>query len=87
MSIKQLSRQAGIAKVEAGPKGALMAFHQDTCDYANELVAYIGENAGTVKLRPDQKLVFVRVWPDNRHRVKGVRTILRTLVGLKQKAD
>lgn len=87
MSIKQLSRQAGIAKVEAGPKGALMAFHEDTCDYANELVSYIAQNAGTVKLRPDQKLVFVRVWPDNRHRVKGVRTILRTLVGLKNNTD
>ncbi len=83
ISIKQLARQAGISKVEAGPKGALMAFHEDTCEYANALVSYISENAGTVKLRPDQKLVFVRVWPDNRHRVKGVRTILRTLVGLK----
>lgn len=80
ISIKQLARRAGIAKVEAGPKGALMGFHNDTCTYANKLVAYIGENAGTVKLRPDQKLVFVRVWPDDRHRVKGVRTILRTLV-------
>ena len=83
MSIKQLARQAGIAKVDAGPKGAVLAFYQDTCDYANELIAYMSENAGTVKMRPDQKLVFIRHWPDTRHRVKGVRMILKNLVKLK----
>jgi transcription-repair coupling factor (superfamily II helicase) len=87
IAIKQLCREAGIAKVEAGPKGAVLSFHNDNCDYANELVAYMADNAGLVKLRPDQKLVFTRVWPENRHRVKGVRKLLQTLVGLKPDTD
>lgn len=84
ISIKQLCREAGIAKVEAGPKGAVLSFHNDECIYVGELVKYMAENPGTVKLRQkDQKLVFTRVWPENRHRVQGVRKILSTLSGLK----
>ncbi len=84
MSIKQLCRRAHIAKVEAGPKGAVLTFHENECPYVESLFAHIAENPGTIKLRPkDQKLVFIRVWPEDRHRVKGLRTILKTLVGLR----
>ena len=84
VSIKQMSRAAGISKIEAGPKGAVLSFYKDNCDYVGALVGYIAENPGTVKLRQkDQKLVFTRVWPESRHRVQGIRKILKTLVGLK----
>lgn len=86
VAIKQMCREAGIAKVEAGPKGAVLSFYQDQCEYTDALVGYMAANAGLVKLRPDQKLVFTRVWPENRHRVQGVRKLLQLLVGLKSES-
>ena len=45
-------------------------------------MAYIQKQAGTVKLRPDQKLVFVRDWDDARVRMRGVRKLMEELAEL-----
>lgn len=45
-------------------------------------MAYIQKQAGTVKLRPDQKLVFMRGWDDARIRVRGVRQLMDELADL-----
>lgn len=77
--VKQLSRAAGVGKVDAGPKGAVITFHND--DFANPagLVQFITAQTGTAKLRPDQKLVFMRGWDDAAARLAGVRGLLKEL--------
>ncbi len=83
VEIKHLCRTAQIEKVEAGPKGAIVTFYQNKCDYVDALLAYIGKNAGLVKLRPeDQKLVFMRSWPDIEARTEGVRRAVSDLAKL-----
>ena len=42
--IKQLCRKAGVAKVEAGPKGVLLAFHDNRFARPERLVGYIAEH-------------------------------------------
>ncbi len=46
------------------------------------LVRYLGEQGSMAKLRPDQKLVFIRDWPTGIDRLKGAATILTRLVRL-----
>ncbi len=79
VAVKQLSRRAGVAKVDAGPKGAVISFHND--DFANPagLVQFIIEQTGTAKLRPDHKLVFMRGWDGPAERLAGVRHLLKQL--------
>jgi transcription-repair coupling factor (superfamily II helicase) len=44
------------------------------------LVELIQRHAGTLKLRPDQKIVYLRNWEDEKTRLAGVAQLLRALV-------
>jgi transcription-repair coupling factor (superfamily II helicase) len=79
IDIKRLCRSAGIEKVEAGPKGAVLSFHDNR--YANPagLADFLQSQIGTARLRPDQRLVIMRNWEETKDRVQGVRNILAKL--------
>ncbi len=79
VALKQLCRRAGVERVEAGPKGATVAFREN--DFANlgGLVSLISQQAGTMKLRPDHRLVLRRSWELPLDRLVGVRRLLTDL--------
>ena len=79
IAIKQLCRDAGVEKVDAGPKGAVIAFRGDLFANPQGLVQFIQSQAGTVKLRPDHKLVYKRGWDGPQQRMRGVRRLLEQL--------
>ncbi|HEX7006325.1 MAG TPA: transcription-repair coupling factor [Alphaproteobacteria bacterium] len=82
VAIKLLCRRSGVEKVEAGPKGAVLSFRNN--DFANpdRLIRWMSEQAGTVKLRPDHRLVYRRGWDDPPARVKGIRNLMQELADL-----
>ena len=83
VGIKQLCRTAHIEKIDAGPKGAVVSFRKNSVPYVAKLVSYISNQAGTVRLRPeDQKLVYIRGWNDTATRLKGLRKIASELAAL-----
>ena len=82
VAVKQLCKQAGVSNVDAGPKGAVIGFHKDTPPNVAALMQWIQSKAGTVKIRPDQKISIIRVWEKPHHRVNGVRTIMKELAAL-----
>src|SRR5262249_14837529 len=79
IAIKGLCRAAGIEKVEAGPKGAVLSFHQNRFANPAGLVDFLQAQAGTAKLRTDQKLVVMRSWETDKERLTGVRRLLEQL--------
>lgn len=82
-AIKQLCRKAGVDKVEAGPKGAVIGFYKDTPPDAAKVMAWVAEKRGSIKIRPqDQKMVAVRHWETPAERVKGVQSLMRELANL-----
>jgi transcription-repair coupling factor (superfamily II helicase) len=84
IAIKRLCRDAGIEKVEAGPKGAVLAFHHDRFANPAGLVEFLQSQVGTAKLRPDQRLVVMRQWDDTRERLRGITALLQRLAELAQ---
>jgi transcription-repair coupling factor (superfamily II helicase) len=82
VAIKNLCRKAHIAKIDAGPKGAVISFKNDIFPRPDKLVRWIGEQAGTAKVRPDQKLVLIRTWDDSQTRLNGLKKVLGSLVEL-----
>jgi len=82
VTIKQLCRQAGVDRVDAGPKGAVLSFHKNTYARPDKLVAFIANQGGLMKLRPDHKLVYTRVWDDEALRVTGVKRLLKALADM-----
>jgi transcription-repair coupling factor (superfamily II helicase) len=79
MEIKGLCRQAGIAQVDAGPKGALVAFRKNEFANPDGLVRYMQKAKGRMKLQPDHKLVFKADWDLPEARLKGVRGLVLEL--------
>lgn len=82
IELKGLCRAAGVDKVDAGPKGVVIGFHNNRPPVPDALFKWLTDKKGTVKLRPDQKIAAAREWADLGHRVKGVRAVLTELAGL-----
>lgn len=82
VAIKQVCRKSGIAKIDVAAKGAIIALHNDTFARPERLMAWIANNAGTVMVRPDQKIVVMRAWDDPARRMEGVKKLLGELAGL-----
>jgi len=82
VAIKQLCKKAGISSVEAGPKGAVLTFHENIPPNVDGLMGWIATQRGAIKLRPDQKLVAIRQWDSPVKRVKGVQSLMKELSAL-----
>jgi transcription-repair coupling factor (superfamily II helicase) len=82
VGIKQLCRRAGVDKVEAGPKGVLIGFHNNTFERPERLVGFIAQNAKRMKLRPDHRLVISGETSSPEERLKRVRQTVRELAQL-----
>ena len=80
VAVKVLCKQAGIEKVDAGPKGCVVTFRGNVFANPIGLVQYISQQAGAAKLRPDHKLVFVRAWDEPAKRVKLAQKLIAKLV-------
>ena len=85
--IKSLCRRANVEKIEAGPKGVVIAFRGS--EFANPagLVRWIGEQGSLAKIRPDQKIVLSRDWPDPIDRLKGAAVVLTQLVRIAERKE
>ena len=77
--IKQLAKAAGVEKIDAGPKGGTIAFRGNAFAQPLKLVQFIGAHSGTMKVRPDQKVVVTRDWPTPEQRQAGVKALLGQL--------
>lgn len=83
VGIRQLCRRAGIARVDAGPRGGVIGFHKDRPAASPErLIRWVSDQRGAVRLRPDQKLAIVREWPSAAARLRGVRVVLEQIAAL-----
>ena len=82
MAIKGLCRQANVAKIDVGPKGAVVSFRDDRFDNPGGLVGYIQKNAAFWRLRPDQKVVIKGEWDTPDQRLGAAERILAELAKL-----
>jgi len=81
-AIKAACKRLGIAKLDAGPKGALFTFRDDTALDPGQLMMLVRTRPAKLRLRPDSKLVFSGIWASPEKRLDAVRGLLGELVGL-----
>jgi transcription-repair coupling factor (superfamily II helicase) len=86
VAIKSLCRRANVEKVEAGPKGMVLSFRDDSFADPMGLVGYIREQGLEAKVRPDMKVVFFNDWEWPEERLKGTMAVLRRLASLAERA-
>ena len=85
VAIKALCRRAHIEKVDAGPKGVIIAFRDNLFADPAGLVRFVSQERSYAKVRPDMRIVFVRDFDTPQERLEGTRDILRTLVSIAEK--
>ncbi len=87
--IKAMCKRAGIAKLDGGPKGATIQFHNDKFASPQGLVDFIQNQRGLAKVK-DNKIVVRRDWKKESDKIKGAFAIARDLaekvVAVKNKA-
>ncbi|UWR46593.1 transcription-repair coupling factor [Phaeobacter inhibens] len=76
--IKAMCKRAGIAKLDGGPKGATIQFHNDKFASPQGLVEFIQAQDGLAKVK-DNKIVVRRDWKKDSDKIKGAFAIARDL--------
>ena len=84
VEIKGLCRQAGIEQIDAGPKGAVLAFRNKSFANPEGLIDFIREQGHRVKLQPDHRLIYYANWETPEARLAGARDLLQRLVKIAQ---
>ncbi len=85
VAIKILCRRANIEKVEAGPKGIVVAFRDNAFANPTGLVKYVQDKGSAVKVRPDMKIVFQGDFSKTAVRLESTRRMLFELVRVAEK--
>jgi len=76
--IKAMCKRAGIAKLDGGPKGATIQFHNDKFASPEGLVKFIQDQRGLAKVK-ENKIVVRRDWKTDADKIKGAFAIARDL--------
>jgi len=74
--IKAMCKKAGIAKLDGGPKGATLLFHNDKFASPQGLVEFLHDQRGMAKIK-DNKIIVRRDWTKEADRIKGAFSIAR----------
>ena len=82
VEIKALCREANIAQVDAGTKGASISFRKGRFANPDGLVRFIAASKGAIKVGTDMKLVYRGEWEDASVRMRGVRILVQELAKL-----
>ena len=82
MEIKQNALRAHIAKIDVGPKGAIVAFRNDEFPNVPGLLDYVERLKGIARLRPDHRLVIARAWRTPNDRLHGALQLSKGLAKL-----
>lgn len=76
--IKAMCKRAGIAKLDGGPKGATIQFHNNKFAKPEGLVAFIKAQDGLAKIK-DNKIIVRRDWSTDKAKIQGAFAIARDL--------
>ncbi|HEY8593374.1 MAG TPA: transcription-repair coupling factor [Sphingomicrobium sp.] len=79
VEVKLNCRDAMVAKLDTGPKGAVVTFAESGFPDIAGLLAYIDRLKGAAKLRPDSKLALSREWASADARLNGALQLSRGL--------
>jgi transcription-repair coupling factor (superfamily II helicase) len=79
VEVKLNCREAFVAKLDIGAKGAVVTFADDGFPDLAGLLSYIERLQGAAKLRPDSKMIVARNWPAPEARLDGALQLSRGL--------
>ncbi len=83
--LKILAKKAHISRIDAGEKGATISFFKNIFPNPEGLIDYIQRQLGTIKIRPDQKVIVARPFPKPAERLSAVTKIVADIAAIAAK--
>ncbi len=85
VAIKALCKRANVEKVEAGPKGIIVAFRDNSFANPEGLVGFVAKQGTLAKVRPDMRVVFIDDFETVEQRLKATRRLLTDLARIAER--
>ena len=85
VAIKALCKRANVEKVEAGPKGIIVAFRGNEFANPEGLVSFVAKQGTLAKVRPDMRVVFIDDFDTVEQRLKATRRLLTDLARIAER--
>ena len=82
VEIKHLCLTANIEKIDAGAKGILIAFRNNTFKSPDKLIELITKSFGVIQIRPDQKLFIAKQLDEYKLRIDTIKQYVTKLVDM-----
>ncbi len=82
VAIKGLCREANVAKIDVGPKGAVVTFRNDDFKDPAALIGFVAKNQVAWRIRPDNKVVVKGEWETPEQRLNAAEKVLTELARL-----
>jgi len=82
VAIKGLCREANVAKIDVGPKGAVVTFRDEQFKNPMGLVGFVQKHQAAWRIRPDNKVVVKGEWEEPAERLNAAERILTELARL-----
>ena len=82
VAIKGLCREANVAKIDVGPKGAVVTFRNNEFKNPAALIGFLAKNQVAWRVRPDHKVVVKGEWDTPRQRLAAAEKVLSELARL-----
>jgi transcription-repair coupling factor (superfamily II helicase) len=79
VAIKGLCRQANVAKIDVGPKGAVVTFRNETFANPMALIGFVQKRQTIWRVRPDNKVVVKGEWETPEQRLDAAERVLSEL--------
>ncbi len=84
LKLKQRCRAAGIAKIDTGPKGAVIHFHASAITNPEALIGFIHKHTRTMKLRADQSLFYASEWKNSDKKLSDISQLIDNISALQK---
>ncbi len=86
VSLKRACREAGVERLEAGPKGLVLSFRGNHFRNPGGLAAWLATQRGGIRLRPDHKIALTRELEPGQ-RLAAARSLLSELARIATRAE
>jgi transcription-repair coupling factor (superfamily II helicase) len=82
VKLKQRCREAHVERMDAGPNGFVVTFRDNKFHNPMAILELAQKEPGKVKIRPDQKLVWMQSVEGDAGRLQGANAVLNRLIGM-----
>ncbi len=82
IGLKCLCKEAGIAKIDTGPKGAVLHFQAGAVKKPEALIGFIHRHSKKMKMRPDNSVFYASEWSNDAQKLSDIKQLINNIKSL-----